>query len=215
MREIKGIVFDCDGTLADTMPSHWKAWQFVTSKHGIHFPEDRFYSLGGVPTRDILKMLCQEQGKALDHMVLAHEKETAYLPFLSEVKPIELVVKVAEENHGRLPMAVASGGQKHIIEMVLKQLGIRHYFDAVVTSEDVVNQKPAPDIFLEAARRIGVPPQNCRGYEDTDLGMQAIRSAGMEAVDVRDLLRGVPAEVLQTTITPNVACSSPDSDVRK
>jgi beta-phosphoglucomutase family hydrolase len=188
MREIKGIVFDCDGTLADTMPLHWKAWSSITARHGLHFPEERFYALGGVPSRDILKMLCLEQGRELDCLAVAREKEEAYLPFLPEVRPIEVVVAVAQANHGKLPMAVASGGMKHIIEQVLEHLRIRHYFDAVVTSEDVQHQKPAPDIFLEAARRIGVPPQHCRAYEDTDLGLQAIRAAGMEWVDVRQLL---------------------------
>jgi len=187
-KELRGIVFDCDGTLADTMPLHWIAWSHVATRHGLHFPEERFYSLGGVPSRDILKMLAEEQGKTLDAAAVAHEKEMAYLPMLAQVKPIDLVVRVAEENHGRIPMAVASGGTKAIIEQVLTHLKIRHYFDAVVTSEDVTRQKPAPDIFLEAARRIGVAPEFCRGYEDTDLGMQAIRSAGMEAVDVRALL---------------------------
>jgi beta-phosphoglucomutase family hydrolase len=189
MREIKGIVFDCDGTLADTMPLHWKAWQKITHKHGLDFPEDRFYSLGGVPSRDILAMLCKEQGRQLDCLAVSREKEEAYLPFLPTVKPIDIVVEVAEANQGKIPMAVASGGMKHIIEQVLVHLKIRHFFDAVVTSEDVKNQKPAPDIFLEAARRIGVPPQFCRAYEDTDLGLTAIRSAGMEAVDVREMLR--------------------------
>jgi beta-phosphoglucomutase family hydrolase len=192
MREIKGIIFDCDGTLADTMPLHWKAWNTVTQKHNLHFPEDRFYSLGGVPSRDIIKMLSEEQGKVLDHIAVAHEKESAYLPFLPEVKPIEVVVAVAKANHGTIPMAVASGGQKRIIEQVLEHLKIRHFFDAVVTSEDVVHQKPAPDIFLEAARRIKVPPEFCRAYEDTDLGLQAIRAAGMEAIDVRQLLQLQP-----------------------
>jgi beta-phosphoglucomutase family hydrolase len=189
MRDIKGIIFDCDGTLADTMPLHWKAWQTITSKHGLHFPEERFYALGGVPSRDILKMLCAEQGKELDCLAVAKEKEDAYLPFLLDVQAIDVVVAVAEANHGKLPMAVASGGMKHIIERVLEHLKIRHYFDAIVTSEDVRNQKPAPDIFLEAARRIGVPPVNCRAYEDTDLGLEAIRSAGMDEVDVRVLLK--------------------------
>jgi len=189
MREIKGIIFDCDGTLADTMPLHWRAWNTVALKHGLHFPEERFYALGGVPSRDILKMLSEEQGKPLDHLAVAREKEEEYLPSLPLVRPIEVVVKVAERNHGRLPMAVASGGQKPIIEQVLAHLKILHYFDAVVTSEDVTRQKPAPDIFLEAARRIGVAPEHCRAYEDTDLGITAIRSAGMEAIDVRELLR--------------------------
>jgi len=185
---IKGLIFDCDGTLADTMPLHWRAWQVIAAKYKLHFPEDRFYSLGGVPSRDILKMLAKEQGVMLDHIKAAHEKENEYLQFLPQVGPIHAVVEIAKANFGKIPMAVASGGTQRIICDVLEHLKIRNLFGAVVTSEMVVNQKPAPDIFLEAARLIGVDPKFCRGYEDTDLGMQAIRSAGMDAVDVRDLL---------------------------
>lgn len=184
----KGIIFDCDGTLADTMPLHWRAWQVITARHRLHLPEDRFYALGGIPSRDILKMLSQEQGIAIDHLAVAREKEAEYLPLIAQVEPINTVVGVARANYGKIPLAVASGGTRRIIEQVLEHLGIRQLFKAIVTSEDVVNQKPAPDIFLEAARRIGVPPQQCRAYEDTDLGMQAIRTSGMEAVDVRKLL---------------------------
>jgi beta-phosphoglucomutase family hydrolase len=185
---IKGLIFDCDGTLADTMPLHWHAWQIVTQRHGLHFPEDRFYSFGGVPTRDILKMLAQEQGRSLDHIAVAHEKEEAYLPLMSRIGPVHEVVEIAKANLGKIPMAVASGGSQKIIGMVLDHLKIRHLFDAVVTSEMVKNQKPAPDIFLEAAKRIGVEPKFCRAYEDTELGLTAIRAAGMEAVDVRELI---------------------------
>lgn len=185
--EPKGIIFDCDGTLADTMPLHWRAWQAIARRHRLHFPEDRFYSLGGVPSRDILKMLGQEQGVTLDHLAIAHEKEAEFLPLLAQVEPVNTVVGVARAYHGKIPLAVASGGTQHIIGQVLRHLNIHHLFDAIVTSEDVTRQKPAPDIFLEAARRIGVPPQFCRAYEDTDLGIQAIVAAGMEAIDVREL----------------------------
>jgi beta-phosphoglucomutase family hydrolase len=184
---IRGIIFDCDGTLADTMPLHWRAWRTIAARHRINFPEDRFYSLGGIPSRDILRMLGAEQGLAIDALAVAREKEAEYLPLIAQVEPINVVVGVARENHGRIPLAVASGGSREIIRQVLEHLGILKLFDAVVTSEDVVKQKPAPDIFLEAARRIGVPPRLCRAYEDTDLGLQAIRAAGMEAVDVRRL----------------------------
>jgi len=170
------------------MPLHWRAWQAVTKRHGILFSETRFYSLGGVPSREILKTLRDEQGLHFDPLAISKEKEDAYLELLEHVGPIELVVDIARAQHGKLPMAVASGGTQNVIETVLKHLGIRQLFNAVVTSEDVVHQKPAPDIFLEAARRIGVPPEFCRAYEDTDLGMQAIRAAGMEAIDVRPLL---------------------------
>ena len=184
---VKGLIFDCDGTLADTMPLHWRAWQAIAARHRIEFPIDRFYSLGGVPSRDILKMLSAEQGLSLDHLAVAKEKEAEYLPLIAQVEPINAVVGVARQNFGKIPMAVASGGTASGIEQVLAHLGIRSLFQAVVTSEMVARQKPAPDIFLEAARRIGVPPHECRAYEDTDLGMRAIRAAGMEAVDVRQL----------------------------
>jgi beta-phosphoglucomutase-like phosphatase (HAD superfamily) len=184
---IRALIFDCDGTLADSMPLHWRAWKAIAERHRFHLPMERFYALGGVPSRDVVKMLAAEQGIKLDHLAIAHEKEAEYLPLIAQIEPVNAVVGVARANHGKLPMAVASGGTRPIIEQVLTHLGILHLFNAIVTSEDVTRQKPAPDIFLEAARQLGVAPRFCRGYEDTDLGMQAIRSAGMEAVDVRTL----------------------------
>lgn len=188
----QALIFDCDGTLADTMPQHWRAWQEVTARHGLHFPEERFYSLGGVPTRDIVRMLAAEQKRAdIDPLQFAKEKEEAYFRYFEHIGPVEEVVAIAREHRGRLPLGVASGGSKHAITRVLSHLGIVEWFGAIVTNEDVVNQKPAPDIFLEAARRLGVEPRRCRAYEDTDLGMEAIRAAGMEAVDIRHFTRGL------------------------
>lgn len=190
--EPAGLIFDCDGTLADTMPLHWRVWEALARRHGFAFSEERFYALGGVPTRDILAQLARGQGLNLDCQAIAREKEEAYLKLLEQVAPIHAIVEIARAHRDRLPMAVASGGSRRVIELVLRQLGIREWFAAVVTNEDVTRQKPAPDIFLEAARRMGVPPERCRAYEDTDLGMQAIQAAGMEAVDVRQLLEAKP-----------------------
>jgi len=189
-----GLVFDCDGTLADTMPLHWRAWSELARRHRLDFPETRFYALGGVPTRDILRMLADEQGRPdIDPIALSHEKEELYFQYLPEVGPVEEVVAIAREHRGRVPMAVASGGSRHAIRRILAHLQILEWFDAVVTNEDVTRQKPAPDIFLEAASRIRVEPARCRAFEDTDLGMQAIRSAGMDAIDVRLMRTGLPA----------------------
>lgn len=182
----RALIFDCDGTLAHTMPVHWEAWKEVTALHGLTFPEERFYALGGVPTRDIVRMLAAEQGRTdIDPLRFAAEKEEAYFRRFAHIGPVEEVVSIAREHRGRIPMAVASGGSRHAIHRVLRHLEILEWFGAVVTNEDVVHQKPAPDIFLEAARRLGVEPRFCRAYEDTDLGIQAIQAAGMEAVDIR------------------------------
>lgn len=190
---IQGLIFDCDGTLANTMPLHWRAWQSIARRYRLRLPEERFYALGGVPSRDILKLLSTEQGVVLDPVAVAHEKETEYLQLIAQIEPVHTVVEVARANFGKVPMAVASGGTRPVIELVLERLHIRQLFSAIVTSEDVVHQKPAPDIFLEAARRIGVEPRYCRAYEDTELGLQAIRAAGMQAVDVRQLAAAKPS----------------------
>lgn len=185
---IRGLIFDCDGTLVDTMPLHWRAWQTLTHRYGFTFTEAQFYALGGVPTREILRRLAREQSLPLDPQVIAREKEEAYLELLPQARPIPEIIAIAQQNQGLRPMAVATGGTHRIMDRVLGQLGIGHLFQAVVTSEDVTQPKPAPDIFLEAARRLGVAPADCLAFEDTDLGMQAIRAAGMDAVDVRILL---------------------------
>jgi len=186
---IAGLIFDFDGTLADTMPVHWRAWEQIIAKYGFAFNYARFQTWGGKPAREIMRLLIEEQHLALDPLVVAREKEALYLTSVSDVRPIAPVLEIVYQHRGLLPMAIATGGSRHVVERLLKQLGIRDCFQAVATNEDVSRYKPAPDIFLEAARRINVSPASCRAYEDTDMGLEAIRAAGMEAVDVRELLR--------------------------
>ena len=193
--EIHGLIFDCDGTLVDTMPLHWQAWNSVCKRHGIVFPEERFYALGGVPSVKILHMLKDEQGLDMDPVAVSREKEEAYIPLMPEAKLIEPIAAIARDAQGRLPMAVATGGRAKYIKPLLESVGILDWFGAVVTADDVENHKPAPDTFLKAAALIGVPAEECRAYEDTDLGMEAIRAAGMEAVDVREIPGVLPTPV--------------------
>ncbi len=185
--EPRGLIFDCDGTLVDSMPLHWRAWDTVCQRHGIDFAEERFYAMGGVPSKKILGMLKTEQGLDFDPAQVSREKEEAYLPLMREVKLIEPVAEIARAHYGKIPLGVATGGRTQFIRPLLEGLGVMDWFDALVTSDDVENPKPAPDTFLKAAALMGVTAEDCRAYEDTDLGMEAIRSAGMEAVDVRTL----------------------------
>lgn len=185
-----GLIFDCDGTLADTMPAHYLAWTAMLGKYGIPFTEKRFYELGGVPTLQIIAILSRESGVPVTDMVsMVHDKESAFLASLHAVRPLEAVVAVAAAYRGKLPIAVASGGYRDTITRTLDQLGIRDWFDAMVTAEDTERHKPEPDVFLEAARRLNVPAAACVVFEDTDIGLEAARRAGMNSVDVRGWMR--------------------------
>jgi beta-phosphoglucomutase family hydrolase len=184
---MQAIIFDCDGTLADTMPTHYRTWKTVLAPHGIEFSEERFYSLGGLSVRSIIEILAEEQGKTVDPDALLAEKEALHSTHHARAVPISEVVDIAREWRGRIPLAVGTGGTRTFCTQTLKELGILDFFDAIVCAEDVPQGKPAPDIFLEAARLIGVPPEHCVVYEDTDPGIEAAKRAGMQWVDVRVL----------------------------
>lgn len=188
--EIQGLVFDCDGTIADTMPLHYKAWCAALCDCEVEFPEAMFYELAGIPTPKIVEILNEHHGHSLPVEETAAHKESLFEQLLPQIAPIEPVVDIVRRYAGRLPMAVATGGTRTICTKTLAGLGLLEHFQAVVTADDVEHGKPAPDIFREAARRIGVPPEKCQAFEDGDLGIQAARAAGMSVVDIRPL-RGI------------------------
>lgn len=181
-----GLIFDCDGTLADTMPAHYRAWLAVLGPLGIPFPEPRFYAMGGMPTGTIVRVLAAEVGvRVTDVDAVVREKEHLFLAHIGAVTRIEPVARVAAAYRGTLPLAVASGGYRDTVARTLAQVGLHDWFDATVTAEDTERHKPEPDVFLEAARRLGVEPARCVVFEDTDIGLEAARRAGMLGTDVR------------------------------
>ena len=179
------LLFDCDGTLADTMPAHYRAWLHVTEAHGIAFDEDRFYSMGGRPTRDIVATLARERGIEIDVDHAARMKEASFLAQLDRIEAIDPVVDVVLRSRGRVPMAVVTGGYRNVCLQILERVGIADCFDTIVASEDTSKHKPDPDPFLEAARRLGARPERCVVWEDSDLGIAAARAGGMQWIDVR------------------------------
>ncbi|MEO0509391.1 MAG: HAD-IA family hydrolase [Verrucomicrobiota bacterium] len=183
-----GLIFDMDGTLADTMPTHFVAWSRSMEEHGIEFPEDRFYALGGVPANKIVAVLAEEQGLKVDADAVADAKEELFLELLQDVQPILPVKAIAEFHREHIPMAVATGSPKWLAEKLLKALHMLDWFDAIVGAECVENPKPAPDVYLKAAELIGVDPRRCHAFEDTVLGMESARNAGMVVVDINTLL---------------------------
>lgn len=186
---IRGLVFDCDGTIADTMPLHYQAWVAALREHDADFPEAMFYEMAGIPTVRIIEILNEKHGYAIPVQEAADHKESLYVKLIDQVEPIEPVVNLVKAYAGRLPMAVATGATRAICSKTLQSLHLLEHFRAIVTADDVARGKPAPDIFLEAARRLEVAPEECYAFEDADLGLQAARAAGMVAVDIRPLHR--------------------------
>ena len=177
-----GLIFDCDGTLADTMPTHYRAWLNALGEHADKFPEAMFYELGGVPTARIVEILNERHRFSLPVEETVAHKEHLFLDLSHEIAAIEPVVALARSFAGKKPMAVASGGHRRIVLNTLRALGIADLFQAIVTSEDYKRGKPSPDPFLEAALRLGVPPEACLVFEDTATGITAANAAGMQSV---------------------------------
>ncbi len=186
---VRGLVFDCDGTIADTMPLHYEAWVAALREHNCELSEALFYEWAGIPTARMIELLNERHGHSMPVTETADYKEGLYQQLISRVEPIEPVVALVREFAGKLPMAVATGGTQAIVRKTLGTLGLIEHFDAIVAADDVVHGKPAPDIFLEAARRLGVAPETCYAFEDAELGLQAARAAGMTAIDIRPMCR--------------------------
>jgi len=183
----KAVIFDLDGTLVDSLPAHFQAWCEALAVNGAPkdvFPEDVFYSMGGRPTKDIVKEINGEFNLALDPDAISYSKRLAFLNLLHLVEVNEDVVGFAKSLRGKMPMGIASGGSRKVVEATLKAVGICELFDEVVTSDDVACGKPAPDAFLNCAERLNVAAGDCLVLEDAAPGIMAAQLAGMQVVTV-------------------------------
>ena len=180
-----GLIFDCDGTLTDSMPLHFVAWRDTLAKHSIDFSEERFYAMGGMPTDQIVSVLSKEQSVQVDAKSVAAEKEQAFIANIKALKPKNEVCEIVRQYVGKIPLAVASGSERDTVILQLQMIGLTKQFDAIVAAEDTDKHKAEPDVFLKAAELLGVSPNKCLVYEDSPLGIQAAQAAGMDYVDVR------------------------------
>lgn len=190
-RFVRGLIFDCDGTLADTMGLHWQAWVDAFAATGVAVPETLLERTKGLPTSLVMTEFNRQTGHDVDVNAFTQDKEERAREKLVAARPIEPVVAVVRRYRGRLPMAVASSGVRANVETVLEAIGLAGHFTTIVTADDGLKPKPAPDLFLEAARRMGVSPPTCQVFEDSELGLEAARQAGMVATDVRPYIPAV------------------------
>ncbi len=180
----KAYLFDCDGTIVDSMPLHYIAWKKTLSEWGATFPEDVFYSWGGMPTVQIVQTLSDQQGLNIPAEQVAHAKELLYFELLPQLQAIPEVMEHINLSHGKIPFAVVSGGTRDSVTRSLNALGILDKFDILVCAGDYARPKPYPDPFLMAAELLGVAPKDCLVFEDTDMGIESATAAGMASVKI-------------------------------
>jgi beta-phosphoglucomutase-like phosphatase (HAD superfamily) len=183
----KGLIFDLDGTLADTMPYHFEGWRKACLKYGAHidtaFLRKHTGSPGWIVADEILKN-CNLNGSVTREQIM-NEKLHEFFKIQHLAKPIGPVVDIVKKYHGKLPMAVGTGGHREAVERTLELTGLRKYFDIIVTANDVDYFKPHPETFLRCAELMNVDPAHIEVFEDGEQGLEAARIAGMIPRDVR------------------------------
>ena len=182
----KGLIFDLDGTLADTMPIHYIAWKNAAAKYGIDFTTELFAQLAGIPLYPTVEKINQIFGLTIDPKEMGDLKEEEFENNMHLTPEIKVVTDLVRKYHGKIPMAVGTGGSRRLSLKTLGIIGLEGYFDILVTSEDVSHFKPHPETFVKCAELMGITPADCEVFEDGILGMQAARTAGMMVVDVTE-----------------------------
>lgn len=182
----KGLIFDLDGTLADTMPVHFVAYQNILGKYGVDYSAKMFFALAGVPAVETVERINEVYGKSLNAKEVGYEKEAEYERMMHQMKPIEPVVDLLKQYHGILPISVGTGGYNRLAWKTLEIIGLNDYIEILVSADDIQKPKPHPETFLNCAKQMGVDPQYCEVFEDGEPGMKAARSAGMMAKLVTD-----------------------------
>jgi HAD superfamily hydrolase (TIGR01509 family) len=180
----RAYLFDCDGTIADSMPLHYLAWKKALGELNCEFEEELFYAWGGMPVAEIISTLNARHGLTMPVEIVSRRKENLYFELLPQLKAVPEVLEHIEAEHGRTPFAVVSGSTRESVTASLVSLNLLDRFDALVCAGDYTKSKPDPEAFLLAAARLGVAPEACLVFEDTEMGIQAARAAGMASVRV-------------------------------
>ena len=184
--DFAAYIFDCDGTLIDSMPLHWHAWRVaLEAQHApFEFTEEMHHAFAGQSIPETVAVCNQRYGCQIEPNRVERDRTDYFFSHLDDLRIVEPVVEFARSVHGTRPLAVASGSDRTIVVRELTHLGLIDLFPVVVTADDVARSKPAPDLFLLAAERMGVPPESCLVFEDGKNGLRAAVAAGMPWVYV-------------------------------
>lgn len=182
--EFSAYLFDCDGTIADSMPLQFIAWRKALGEWNCDLNEELFYAWGGMPVVEIIERLNTKHGLEMPVEEVARRKEEHYLEIVPQLRAVPEVLEHIERGYGKIPFAVVSGSTRDSVVASLKTLNLLDRFDTLVCAGEYTKSKPDPEAFLIAAEKLGVPARTCLVFEDTEMGIQAATAAGMASVRV-------------------------------
>lgn len=182
--KFQAYIFDCDGTIADSMPLHYSAWRNALAPWNCDFEESLFYEWAGFSVVEIVSKLNKKHGLKMPLEEVVRRKEEIYFQSLPDLKAVPEVLEHINTNYGRIPFAVVSGSTRDSVTASLRSLGLAEKFQILVCAGDYKNGKPDPEPFLLAASELGVKPRSCLVFEDSEMGIAAARAAGMASVKV-------------------------------
>lgn len=183
----KALIFDLDGTLADTMPLHLESWQMIGSKYGVPITDQMINDRAGTPTKQVAEQLNADYGWALDPIIVYRDKNHFYDVLQSRARPIlsiSEVFDVAQQYLNKLPMAIGTGSTRADAQLAIDDLNIQDWFPVLVTADEVTHGKPHPETYLKCAAGLGIPPEQCVVYEDGPKGIESALNAGMNAINI-------------------------------
>ena len=181
----KALIFDLDGTLSDSLPVHIASWHVVCGKLNCTFDERILVEMTGMPTLSFAQRIKKKNHLLIDAEEIVIMKQQEFWRNINQIKPHDTVINLMKSAHGKIPMAVGTGASRQSALLQMIELDIDHFFEFIVTADDVDHHKPEPDTFLKCAQLLKVEPQYCQVFEDGELGMLAARKAGMLLTDVR------------------------------
>lgn len=195
LAKYQGLIFDLDGTLVDTMPANLEAWRRTADHYGFPFDADWIYQLSGQPSVKMASAIIERYGLPLYSEAIAKTKLKTYLDLDDHGEVILCTYELLVKYRDTKKIAIGTGCQRTNALSILGSKNLLPLLDAVVTSSEVTNYKPAPDTFLLAAEKLGLSPEQCVVFEDTFLGIQAAHNAGMDCIMVKEnQLSFVPAK---------------------
>lgn len=185
-KQAKALIFDLDGTVANTMQNHFTSWRKAILPYGIDFNAELFMQLTGMPRIATIEKLNELFGTKMDPLKVGTIKETHFKKLANLTQEISVVADVVRKYHTVLPISIGTGSTKNGAKKTLEVIDMQRYFDIVITADDITNPKPHPETFLKCAELMDVDPKECVVFEDGILGMQAAEKAGMMVIDINN-----------------------------